>query len=149
MSNLSNLKPAKGSIHREKRIARGQGSGHGGTATRGHKGQKSRSGYSRKRHHEGGQTPLQMRVPKRGFNNFNRIEYKPFNLSDLEYISEKHGVTVIDFDLLRKLKMVKKTDRVKVLGNGNVSKALNVTLHAFSASAKVAIEENGGTASVA
>ncbi len=149
MSNLSNLKPAKGAIHREKRIARGQGSGHGGTATRGHKGQKSRSGYSRKRHHEGGQTPLQMRVPKRGFNNFNRVEYKPLNLSDLEYISEKHGVDVIDFDLLRKLKIVKKTDKVKVLGNGSVSKALEVTLHAFSTSAKAAIEESGGTASVA
>lgn len=148
MSNLSNLKPAKGATHRQKRIARGQGSGRGGTATKGHKGQQSRSGYSRKRHHEGGQTPLQMRVPKRGFNNINKVTYKPLNLSDLEYIAEKHNVTVIDFDFLRKLGMVKKTEKVKVLGNGTVSKALDVKAHAFSASAQSAIEASGGTASV-
>ena len=148
MSNLSNLKPAKGAVHKEKRIARGQGSGHGGTATRGHKGQKSRSGYSRKRHHEGGQTPLQMRVPKRGFNNINKVTFMPFNLSDLDYIASKHNVTTIDFEILRKLRMVKKTDKVKVLGNGVMNKALTVKLHAFSASAKTAIEENGGTASI-
>ncbi len=148
MSNLSNLKPAKGAVHRQKRIARGQGSGHGGTATRGHKGQQSRSGYSRKRHHEGGQTPLQMRVPKRGFNNINKLTYKPLNLSDLSYIAEKHNVTVIDFDLLRKLGMVKKTEKVKVLGNGIVDKALTINLHAFSATAKNAIEASGGSASI-
>ena len=147
MSNLSNLKPAKGAIHRQKRIARGQGSGHGGTATKGHKGQQSRSGYSRKKHHEGGQTPLQMRVPKRGFNNINRITFRPLNLSDLEYIANKHEITVIDFDILRKLRIVKKTDKVKVLGNGAITSALEVRLHAFSDSAKAAIEEKGGTAS--
>jgi len=148
MSNLSNLKPAKGAIHREKRIARGQGSGRGGTSTRGHKGQASRSGYSRKRHHEGGQTPLQMRVPKRGFNNINKIVYKPLNLSDLEYISSQNNFTVIDFEALRKLGMVKKTEKVKVLGNGTLNKVLEVKLHAFSASAKAAIEANGGTVSI-
>ncbi len=148
MSNLSNLKPAKGAIHREKRIARGQGSGRGGTSTRGHKGQASRSGYSRKRHHEGGQTPLQMRVPKRGFNNINKVVYKPLNLSDLEYISNQNDLTVIDFEALRKLGMVKKSEKVKVLGNGTLNKVLEVKLHAFSASAKSAIEANGGTASI-
>jgi len=148
MSNLSNLKPAKGATHRQKRIARGQGSGHGGTATKGHKGQQSRSGYSRKRHHEGGQTPLQMRVPKRGFNNINKITYKPLNLSDLEYIADKHNVAVIDFDLLRKLGMVRKTDKVKILGNGTISKGLDIKAHAFSVSAQSAIEASGGTASV-
>ncbi|MFK7904278.1 MAG: 50S ribosomal protein L15 [Chitinophagales bacterium] len=148
MSNLSNLKPAKGAIHREKRIARGQGSGRGGTSTRGHKGQASRSGYSRKRHHEGGQTPLQMRVPKRGFNNINKVVYKPLNLSDLEYISTQNDLTVIDFEALRKLGMVKKTEKVKVLGNGTLNKVLQVKLHAYSASAKAVIEANGGTASI-
>ena len=89
-----------------------------------------------------------MRVPKRGFNNINRVAYKPLNLSDLEYIAEKHSVTVIDFDLLRKLRVAKKSDKVKVLGNGSITKSLEVKLHAFSASAKAAIEESGGTASV-
>ncbi|MEZ4887374.1 MAG: 50S ribosomal protein L15 [Chitinophagales bacterium] len=148
MSNLSNLKPAKGAIHKQKRIARGQGSGHGGTATKGHKGQQSRSGYSRKKHHEGGQTPLQMRIPKRGFNNRNKITFKPLNLSDLEYIATKHDIAIIDFDVLRKLGMVKKTEKVKVLGNGDVSKALEVNLHAFSESAKSSIEASGGSVSI-
>ena len=146
MSVLSNLKPAKGSVKQGKRIGRGQGSGRGGTSTRGHKGAQSRSGYSRKRNHEGGQTPLQMRVPKRGFKNVNRVDYVAINLDALQQLAEKHNITEINFEKLRELRLVKKTDLVKVLGRGEVSGALNVTVHAFSASAKEALEAAGGSA---
>ncbi len=146
MNILSNLKPAEGSVKNKKRVGRGQGSGRGGTSTRGHKGQKSRSGYSKKRNHEGGQTPLQMRLPKRGFKNFNRVDYVAMNLERLQELAEKHGTNTIDFDKLREWGMVKKSDKVKVLGRGELSKAVNVRLHAFSESAKSAIESAGGTA---
>ena len=145
---LHNLRPATGSNKSGKRIGRGQGSGRGGTSTRGHKGLQSRSGYSRKRNFEGGQTPIQMRIPKRGFKNINRLEYVPFNLDSLQHIADKHNLTVIDFEALRRLRLVQKTDKVKVLGNGVLTQAINVNLHAFSASAKTAIENLGGSATV-
>ena len=109
---LHNLTPAKGSVNKRKRIARGQGSGRGGTSTRGHKGQKSRSGYSRKRGFEGGQMPLQMRLPKRGFNNINRIEYVPINLSRLQAIADKYNLDTISLETLVACGIVKKTDKV-------------------------------------
>ncbi len=142
---LNNLRPAKGSIKKRKRIARGQGSGRGGTSTRGHKGQKSRSGYSRKRNHEGGQMPLQMRLPKRGFKNPNRVAYTAINLSRLQEISEKYGISTIDIETLVAKGIVSKNDKVKVLARGEVSKGLTVTAHACSANAKTAIENKGGT----
>ena len=146
MSVLSNLKPAKGSVKQGKRIGRGQGSGRGGTSTRGHKGAQSRSGYSRKRNHEGGQTPIQMRLPKRGFKNVNRVDYVALNLDALQQLADKHKLTEISFEKMRELRLVKKSDLVKVLGRGEVTSALKVTLHAFSASAKAAIEAAGGSA---
>jgi len=143
--DLSNLKPAKGSTKNRKRIARGQGSGTGGTSTKGHKGAQSRSGYSRKRHFEGGQMPLQKRVPKRGFTNPFRVEYRVFNLSQLEELATKNNISTFDFETFRKLKLVKKSDLIKVLANGNLSRALAVSAHKFSDKAKEAIETNGGS----
>jgi len=142
---LSNLKPASGSTKSGKRIARGTGSGRGGTSTRGHKGQKSRSGYSRKRNFEGGQMPLQMRLPKVGFKNADRIVYTPMNLATLEAIAEKYGTTDITLDFLIEKGIIKRTAKVKVLGNGNLTKKVTVTAHKCSASAKQTIEETGGT----
>lgn len=142
---LHNLTPAKGSIKKKKIIARGQGSGRGGTSTRGHKGQKSRSGYSRKRHFEGGQTPLQMRLPKRGFKNINRVEYVVFNVGRLQEIANKFEITTIDFDTLVSLGIIRKNDLVKVLGTGEATSALNIKVHKFSESAKNLIESKGGS----
>jgi large subunit ribosomal protein L15 len=142
---LHNLRPAKGATKSRKRIARGQGSGHGGTATRGHKGQKSRSGYSRKRNFEGGQMPIQMRLPKRGFNNPNRVNFKPINLDRLQAIAEKYNTKSIDIDMLLANGIISKTDKVKILGNGELSSAITVSAHACSASAKQTIEEKGGS----
>ena len=146
---LNNLKPAAGATKSGKRIARGQGSGRGGTSTRGHKGAKSRSGYKSKRNFEGGQMPLQMRLPKRGFNSPNRKEYVVFNLDRLQEISEKHGLTTITPQALYEAKITKKNDLVKVLGSGEVSSALTITAHAASASAKEAIEKAGGSVTTA
>ena len=143
--DLSNLKPAEGSTHREKRIGRGQGAGTGGTATRGHKGQKSRSGYSRKIGFEGGQMPLQRRVPKFGFKNINRKEFKGVNISSLQELAEKKKLTAIDVDALREAGLVRKNDRVKILGDGELTIKLEVTAHAFSGSAIKAIEAQEGT----
>lgn len=143
--DLHSLKPAKGSTKSNRRLGRGQGSGRGGTSTRGHKGQKSRSGYSRKRNFEGGQMPLQMRVPKRGFKNINRVEYVPFNLDSLQKISEKHELDQIDIETLYNHGYIKKRDRVKVLGRGNVNKKLTISVHACSTKAREAIESAGGT----
>lgn len=145
---LHNLKPAKGSTKKDKRIARGQGSGHGGTATRGHKGAKSRSGYKRKRAFEGGQMPLQRRIPKRGFKNVNRVDYVAVNVERLQALAEKHNVNTFDLENLKKLGVIKGRDLVKVLGSGELTSTINVTAHAFSASAKSAIEAKGGTATV-
>jgi large subunit ribosomal protein L15 len=144
--DLSNLKPAKGSTKNSKRIGRGQGSGKGGTSTRGHKGAKSRSGYSKKVGFEGGQMPLARRVPKFGFRNFNRVEYKGINLDVLQRIADKQGITVITNEVLAKSGFVSKNDLVKILGRGELKAKLEVTAHAFSASAKKAIEDLGGIA---
>ncbi len=145
---LHNLTPAKGATKKRKRIARGQGSGRGGTSTRGHKGAKSRSGYKRKRNFEGGQMPLQMRLPKVGFNSPNRKEYVTINLDQLTTFAEKYGVSSIDKAVLREKQYIKKNDKVKILGRGELSKKLDVTVHACSASAKAAIEEKGGTVNI-
>ena len=143
---LHELKPAKGSTTREKRIGRGEGSGHGGTSTRGHKGAKARSGYSRKLGFEGGQMPIQRRLPKFGFTNINRVEYVPLNVADLQVISEKLGVTAIDVELLKQYGIVAKTALVKILGNGGLTAKLEVSADGFSKSAIAKIEAQGGTA---
>lgn len=143
--NLNNLKPAKGSTHHDKRIGRGQGSGHGGTSTRGHKGAQSRSGYSSKLGFEGGQMPLQRRLPKYGFTNHNRVEYKPINLSVIETLAVKDNLSEITVDTLIAGGYVSKNDRVKVLGNGTLTKTVKVTAHAFSKSAVELIEANQGS----
>jgi large subunit ribosomal protein L15 len=144
--DLSNLKPAKGSTKKVKRIGRGQGSGHGGTSTRGHKGAKSRSGYSKKLGYEGGQMSLVRRVPKFGFKNFNRVEYKGINLDVLQQIAEKKELTVITREVLIQSGYVSKNDRIKILGRGELKAKLEITVHAFSATARKAIEELGGVA---
>jgi large subunit ribosomal protein L15 len=142
---LNNLKPAEGAVKARKRIGRGTGSGRGGTSTRGHKGAKSRSGYSKKIGFEGGQMPLQRRLPKFGFKNLKRVEYKPINLSTLEELSAKKSLTVINIETLVAAGFISSNDRVKILGNGSVSKALTVTAHAFSQSAEAAIVAAGGS----
>ena len=145
--NLSNLKPAKGSVKSKKRIARGQGSGHGGTATRGHKGQKSRSGYSKKVGFEGGQMPLQRRVPKFGFKNINRIDYKGINLDTIQALVDAKKIKdEVTFEILLANGLVRKNELVKILGRGLLTAKLNVTAHKFTATAQAAIEASGGTA---
>jgi large subunit ribosomal protein L15 len=146
--NLNNLQPAEGSTKTCKRIGRGQGSGRGGTSTRGHKGQKSRSGYSKKIGFEGGQMPLQRVVPKSGFKNINRIEYKAINLDVLQQLAEKRNTTVIDKEFLISAGVASKRDRVKILGSGTLSVKLEVKAHAFSKSAKEAIEKLQGTTEI-
>ena len=142
---LNNLKPAKGATHHDKRVGRGAGSGHGRYSTRGMKGAKSRSGYSQKLGFEGGQMPLQRRLPKFGFKNLKRVEYKPINLSTLEELASKKSLTVINVETLVAAGFISGNDRVKILGNGSVTKALNVTAHAFSQSAEAAIVAAGGS----
>ena len=144
--DLSNLRPAKGSTHNSKRLGRGQGSGKGGTSTRGHKGAKSRSGYSRKIGFEGGQMPLQRRVPKCGFKNINRKEYKGINISTLQTLAETHNIEKIDFETLIMAGLVSKNALVKILGKGTLERKLEVHAHAFSKSAIEAIEAKKGTA---
>jgi large subunit ribosomal protein L15 len=143
--DLSNLKPAKGSVKRNKRLGRGQGSGKGGTSTRGHKGAKSRSGYSKKIGFEGGQMPLQRRLPKYGFKNINRVEYKAINISTLQGLADKLNIDKIDFQTLVTAGLVSKNALVKILGNGELVKKLEVHAHAFSKSAVTAIEAKQGT----
>jgi large subunit ribosomal protein L15 len=143
--DLSNLKPAKGSVKKGKRLGRGQGSGRGGTSTRGHKGAKSRSGNSKKIGFEGGQMPLQRRVPKYGFKNVNRREYKGINLSVLQNLAEKNNLDKIDMQVLVSAGMVSKNALVKILGKGTLEKKLEVHAHAFSKSAAAAIEAKKGT----
>ncbi|MBE6221786.1 MAG: 50S ribosomal protein L15 [Alistipes sp.] len=142
---LNNLKPAKGATHHDKRVGRGAGSGHGGYSTRGLKGAKSRSGYSRKLGFEGGQMPLQRRLPKFGFKNLKRVEFKPINLSTLEELAAKKELNVINVETLIAAGFISSNDKVKILGNGNVTKALTVTAHAFSKSAEAAIAAAGGS----
>jgi len=142
---LHSLRPASGSVKKTKRIARGEGSGHGGTATRGHKGDKARTGHKNKRGHEGGQMPLQMRLPKRGFNNINRVDYVAINVSRLEEIAEKHGVSSIDVEFLVQNGIVGKTHKVKILGDGELTKKLDIKAHGCSENAKHLIESLGGS----
>ena len=145
--NLHNLTPAEGSIKKGKRIARGEGSGKGGTATRGHNGQKSRSGYSRKIGFEGGQMPLQRRVPKFGFTNINRIEHQGINIEKLQALFDSGKITdTVNLDILIANRLAGKNDLVKILGNGELKAKLNITVHKFTASAKAAIEAAGGEA---
>jgi len=144
--DLSNLKPAKGSVKENKRLGRGQGSGRGGTSTRGHKGAQSRSGYSRKIGFEGGQMPLQRRVPKFGFRNVNRREYKGINIGTLQSLAEKNDLEKIDLVVLISAGLVSKNALVKILGKGILDRKLEVHAHAFSKSAVKAIEANNGTA---
>lgn len=146
--DLSNLKPALGATKSRKRIGRGQGSGYGGTSTRGHKGAKSRSGYSRKVGFEGGQMPLYRLVPKFGFKNINRVEYIGINLDTLEQMSEKFNTNDITVDLLKENCVVSRNEKVKVLGRGELTKAINVTVNAISKNAKAAIESKGGVVTV-
>jgi large subunit ribosomal protein L15 len=143
--NLSNLKPAKGSTKNRKRIGRGTGSGRGGTSTRGHKGAGSRSGNSTKVGFEGGQMPLQRRVPKVGFKNPNRVEYTGVNLDVLQALTEKYSLSSVDFDTLKEHGLVSRNDVVKILGRGELTAKLEVKAHAFSATAQKAIEAAGGT----
>lgn len=142
---LHNLKPAAGAVKSKKRVGRGQGSGRGGTSTRGHKGDKSRSGHKYKRNFEGGQMPLQMRLPKVGFKSPNKVIFIPLNLGRLQELSEKFQTDTIDMEMLVSNGIVKKTDLVKVLGKGQLSAKINVTVHACSQTAKQIIEELGGS----
>ncbi len=146
--DLSKIKPAKGSTKNNKRLGRGQGSGRGGTSTRGHKGAQSRSGYSRKIGFEGGQMPLQRVVPKSGFKNINRVEFKAINIGVLQRISESRDLTVIDKETLVNSGIVSKKDKVKILGGGILKAKLTVKAHAFSKSAKEAIEKLEGTTEI-
>ena len=143
--DLSNLKPAKGSTFSKRRLGRGQGSGYGGTSTRGHKGAKSRSGYSHKIGFEGGQMPLQRLVPKFGFNNINREEYRILNVSQLEELAVKLNISDITINILKQERLISMNDKVKILGGGTLNRALNVTANAFSKSAVAAIEAQKGT----
>ena len=143
--NLSNLKPAEGSTKTRKRIGRGAGSGLGGTSTRGHKGAKSRSGYSKKIGFEGGQMPLQRRVPKFGFKNINRVEYKAINISTLQQLAEAQNLSKIGIEELVNAGFISSSQLVKILGNGSLTAKLEVSAHAFSKSAEAAIQAVGGT----
>lgn len=145
---LHNLTPAKGSVHKEKRLGRGDGSGHGGTSTRGTKGQQSRSGYKRKMAHEGGQMPIQRRVPKRGFKNIHRIEYKIFNVGQAEQLTEKYGFTEFSIENLYNSGLINRNDRVKILGNGELKSKLSFKVNAVSAKAKALIEAAGGSVEI-
>jgi large subunit ribosomal protein L15 len=145
---LHELRPAKGAVHKEKRLGRGEGSGHGGTSTKGNKGGQSRAGYKRKRAHEGGQMPIQRRVPKRGFKNINRIEYKVFNLGQIDQLVEKYGIQEFTLENLYTNGLIAQTDRVKVLGNGELKSKLTFKVNAVSEKAKQAIETAGGSVEI-
>ncbi|GAC1425270.1 MAG: 50S ribosomal protein L15 [Flavisolibacter sp.] len=145
---LHELRPAKGAVHKEKRLGRGEGSGHGGTSTKGNKGGQSRAGYKRKRAHEGGQMPIQRRVPKRGFKNINRIEYKVFNLGQIDQLVEKYGFQEFSLENLYTNGLISQTDRIKILGNGEMKSKLAFKVNALSEKAKKAIETSGGTVEI-
>ncbi|MCL2510469.1 MAG: 50S ribosomal protein L15 [Bacteroidales bacterium] len=144
--DLSNLKPAKGSVRKRKRIGRGSGSGHGGTSTRGHKGAQSRSGYSRKIGFEGGQMPLYRRVPKGGFKNINRVEYVGINIDRIQQLYDEKGISVFSPEIFRENGLVSKNDLIKILGRGELTAKVEVSAHAFSETAIKSIEANGGVA---
>ena len=142
---LHQLRPAKGATQREKRLGRGEASGHGGTSTKGNKGGQSRAGYKRKMAHEGGQMPIQRRIPKRGYNNIHRVEYKVLNLGQLDQLSEKYGIKEFSLENLYSNKLISQNDKVKVLGNGEVKGKFTFKVNAVSEKAKAAIEAAGGT----
>ena len=145
---LHNLKPAEGSTHKEKRIGRGEASGKGGTSTQGNKGGQSRAGYSRKNAFEGGQMPLQRRVPKRGFKNLNRVEYEVFNLGQIEQLQEKYALPEFSLENLYVNGLISRTDKVKILATGEIKTKLNVKVNAISDKAKLAIEALGGSVEI-
>ncbi len=145
---LHELRPAKGATHKVKRVGRGDGSGHGGTATKGTKGGQSRAGYKRKMAHEGGQMPIQRRVPKRGFNNIHRVEYKVFNVGQLEQLAEKYDIKEFSFDTLFENNLVSRNDKVKILGNGELKKNFSFNVSAISEKAKSANEAAGGSVEI-
>jgi large subunit ribosomal protein L15 len=145
---LHELRPAKGATHKEKRIGRGDGSGHGGTSTKGTKGGQSRAGYKRKMAHEGGQMPIQRRIPKRGFNNIHRVEYKVFNLGQVEQLAEKYSIKEFSLEILRENKLISQNDKVKILGNGELKNKFTFKVNAMSEKAKSAIEASGGTVEI-
>jgi len=142
---LHELRPAKGATHKDKRIGRGDGSGHGGTSTKGTKGGQSRAGYKSKMAHEGGQMPIQRRIPKRGFNNIHRVEYKVFNLGQVEQLAEKYGIKEFTLENLYVNRLVGQNDKVKILGNGELKTKLSFKVNAASEKAKKAIEAAGGS----
>jgi large subunit ribosomal protein L15 len=142
---LHTIRPAKGATHKEKRLGRGEASGKGGTSTKGNKGGQSRAGYQRKMAHEGGQMPIQRRIPKRGFNNVHRIEYKVFNVGQLDHLAEKYGIAEFTPENLYINGLISQTDRVKILGVGELKAKLSFKVHAVSGKAKSAIEGVGGT----
>ncbi len=142
---LHQLRPAKGATHKEKRLGRGEASGKGGTSTKGNKGQQSRTGYQRKLGHEGGQMPIQRRLPKRGFKNPHRVEYAVFNLGQIELLADKFGFTEVSVETLYVNDLIKRTDLVKILGNGEIKSKLSFKVNAASEKAKAAIEAAGGT----
>src|ERR1044071_6733397 len=146
--NLHNLKPAQGSVHKEKRIGRGEASGHGGTSTKGNKGGQSRAGYKRKRAHEGGQMPIQRRIPKRGFKNINRIEYKVFNVGQVEHLATKYSIQEFSLENLYINGLISQNDKVKVLGTGEIKTKLNFKVNAVSEKAKSLIEAVGGSVEI-
>lgn len=145
---LHELRPAKGSVHKEKRLGRGEASGKGGTSTKGNKGQQSHASYKRKMAHEGGQMPIQRRVPKRGFKNPGRIEYKVFNLGQVDQLVEKYGISEFTLENLYVNGLISQTDRVKILGNGEISSKLTFKVNAISGKAKQAIESAGGSVEI-
>ena len=145
---LHNLKPAEGSTHKEKRLGRGEASGHGGTSTKGNKGQQSHASYKRKMAHEGGQMPIQRRIPKRGFKNPHRIEYKVFNLGQIDQLAEKYSIQEFTLENLYTNGLISQTDRVKILGNGELKTKLTFKVNAISEKAKSAIEAGGGSVEV-
>ena len=145
---LHELRPAKGAVHKDKRIGRGDGSGHGGTSTKGTKGGQSRAGYKSKMAHEGGQMPIQRRLPKRGFKNPGRVEYKVFNLGQLEQLAEKYGIKEITLENLYINGLVSQNDKVKILGNGELKSKLSFKVNAVSEKAKSAIEGAGGSVEI-
>src|SRR5580698_9170607 len=138
---LHTIRPAKGATHKQKRLGRGEASGKGGTSTKGNKGHQSRSGFKNRIAHEGGQMPIQRRLPKRGFKNINRIEYKVFNLGQIDHLSEKYSITEFSVDNLYSNGLIARTDRVKILGNGEIKTKLKFVVNAVSDKAKQAIEE--------
>src|SRR5213592_4680446 len=145
---LHNLRPATGSTHKEKRIGRGEASGKGGTSTKGNKGGQRRTGYKTKRAHEGGQMPIQRRIPKRGFKNINRIEYKVFNLGQIDQLAEKYSISEFSLETLYINGLIAHTDNVKILGTGELKSKLSFKVNAVSSTAKAAIEAAGGTVEI-